>query len=102
MFRKGQHRMKDQNRLLLSENKFLTRQVSAATKRLRKAGELLKTETRQREMAEGILLQQTAALQQKNARIAELERLIEVSSEDTQQIPIVAEAPAASELAGVA
>ncbi|QQM45112.1 hypothetical protein [Streptomyces liliifuscus] len=45
-----------------------------------------------------LIHRQKTALQQKNQRIAELERLIEVSSEDTQKIPIVTAAE--PELAG--
>jgi hypothetical protein len=77
---------------LRSENRYYERQNTLMQVRLRRAGEFLRSQTRQREMADAIVLQQTAALQEKNARIAELEHRLHVSGEDTVETPL----PAAS------
>ena len=52
------------------------------------------------EIAEGIAEQRLLAVQQRDTRIADLERLIAASSEDTVQTPIPQQAE--PELAGVA
>ena len=98
MFGKGKHTGRELVQRLRSENRFYERQMGLMQGRLRKAGELLRTETVQREIADALVLQQATTLQEKNARIAELEQLLAVSSEDTAEMPI----PSAAELAEVA
>jgi hypothetical protein len=89
---RGKHTSRELIGRLRSENRCLERQNTLLQIRLRKAGERVRTETRQREMADAIVLQQTAALQEKNARIAELEHRLQASGEDTVETPL----PAAS------
>lgn len=89
MFGKGKHTGRQLVQRLRSENGFYERQIRLMQVRLRKASELVRTEASQREMAEGIVLQQTAALQAKNERIAELEQEL---AERTVEMPIPAAA----------
>ncbi|MFJ3507858.1 hypothetical protein [Streptomyces luteogriseus] len=86
----GKHTGRELVRRLRSENRFQERQLKVMQVRLRKAGELLRTETHQREMADALVLQQATTLQEKNARIAELERRLHVSGEDTVETPLPA------------
>ncbi|MFE9432905.1 hypothetical protein [Streptomyces sp. NPDC006640] len=85
--RKGKHTTRELIRRLRSENVGLERQMGHIQKRLRDANEQIRTETTQREMAEGIVLQQTVALQELNDRVAQLEREL---SERTVEMPLPA------------
>jgi hypothetical protein len=88
MFGGGRHTGREIVRRLRSENRFYERQVRVMQARLRKAAQLLRTEAAQREIADGLVLKQAAELQAKNERIAELEQLLRVSSEDTAEMPL--------------
>lgn len=92
MFSKGKHTGRELVRRLRSENRHLDRQLLLTHARLRKANELLKAQTVQREVADGLVLRQVVALQEKNERIAQLEREL---AERTVETPI----PTAAELA---
>lgn len=87
---RGKHTGRELVRRLRSELRGCERQNQLLQVRLRKTQQDLKTESVQREMADALLLQQTAALQQKNQRIAELERRLHVSGEDTVETPLPA------------
>lgn len=50
----------------------------------------------QRVLAEQLIARQTAQLMERDSRIAELERLVKVSGEDTVEVPIVTDAELAA------
>lgn len=90
MFGKGKHTSRELIRRLRSDNRYFERQMQLMQVRLRKTGELLRTETVQREIAEGLVLQ-------RDDRIAVLEREL---SERTVEMPLPKTAE--PDLAGVA
>ena len=99
----GRRRAGEDNVRLRQENVRLRREVAtvrsdlawyrnrlmAITARCRALTAQAEITSGERLLDQQLIHRQTTALQQKNQRIAELERLIQVSSEDTQQIPIV-------------
>ena len=87
---RGKHTSRELVRRLRSENRYYERQNALMQVRLRKTQQDLKTQTVQREVADGLVLKQATALQEKNQRIAELERRLHVSSEDTVETPLPA------------
>jgi hypothetical protein len=87
---RGKHTSRGLVDRLRSENRYYERQNTLMQVRLRRAGELLRSQTRQREMADALVLQQATTLQEKNARIAELEHQLRVSGEDTVETPLSA------------
>jgi len=98
----GKHTSRNVARMLQSENGFLRRQLEQTKRRAREAGERERTERNRREAAEGLqakaerlVARQAKALQDKNDRIAELERLLRVTCEDTVETP----SPTAADLA---
>jgi hypothetical protein len=85
--RKGKHTSRELVRRLRSENRFYERQMNVNRERLGKAYAQLRTERVQREIADGLVLKQTAALQAKNSEIAELRRQLQAASSDTVEMP---------------
>jgi hypothetical protein len=83
---------------LLDDREWYRRRLMAVTANCRALKAQAEIADGERLLDQQLIHRQTTALQQKNARIAELERLIQVSGEDTQQIPIVTAAE--PELAG--
>ncbi|MEH0442504.1 hypothetical protein QA811_02220 [Streptomyces sp. B21-102] len=86
--RKGKHTSRELVRRLRSENRFYERQMHVNRERLRKAYSRLRTERVQREIADGLVLKQTAALQAKNSEIADLRRQLQAASSDTVEMPV--------------
>lgn len=87
---RGKHKGRELVRRLRSELRGCERQNALLQVRLRRTQQDLKAQTVQREMADGLVLKQAAALQEKNARIAELEHRLHASSEDTVETPLPA------------
>ncbi|MFF9118347.1 hypothetical protein ACF09Y_22555 [Streptomyces massasporeus] len=85
---RGKHSGRELVRRLRSELRGCERQNALLQVRLRRTQQDLKTQTVQREMADALVLQQATALQEKNARIAQLEHRLRVSGEDTVETPL--------------
>lgn len=103
---KGKHRAGPDNGRLRQELKFAERRITWYRGRLRVVSAQTRALRARAEIAEGRLLaseqlvyRQVVELQAHQSRIAELQRLIEASGEDTVETPIPQAAP---ELAGVA
>lgn len=106
---KGKHRAGPEHGRLRQELKLAEGRIAFFRGRLQAVSTQNRTLKARAEIAEGrqqqaeaIVERQVAQLQQRDARIAELERLIETSGEDTVQTPIPQVDEPEPELAGAA
>jgi hypothetical protein len=89
MFRKGKHTKRELIRRLRSELRFFEKQMPLVRARLDKAVKDYRAERSLREIADGLVLKQTAQLQAKDAEIERLQREL---AERTVEMPIPAAA----------
>lgn len=89
MFSKGKHRAGPENGRLRHELKLAEGRIDWYRSRLLMLSKKNRTLEAQAEVTDGLVEKQLIEIQRRDARIAELERLIKVSSEDTVQTPIV-------------
>lgn len=102
MARKGKHRAGPDNKRLRQELQIRDADITWYRGRLLDISRRNRALRAQVEIAEGRLLaseqltvRQAAELEAKNERIAELERLLKTSGEDTTEMPVPAELTAA-------
>lgn len=88
MFSKGKHRAGPENGRLRHELKLAEGRIAWYRSRLLMLGKKNRTLEAQAEITDGLVEKQLIEIQRRDARIAELERLIKVSGEDTVQTPI--------------
>jgi hypothetical protein len=88
MFSKGKHRAGPENGRLRHELKLAEGRIDWYRGRLLMLSKKNRTLKAQAEIADGLVEKQLIEIQRRDARIAELERLIKVSGEDTVQTPI--------------
>jgi hypothetical protein len=88
MFSKGKHRAGPENGRLRHELKLAEGRIDWYRGRLLMLSKKNRTLEAQAEIADGLIEKQLIQIQRRDTRIAELERLIKVSGEDTVQTPI--------------
>ena len=89
-------RLRRENSNLQDDLAWYRRRLMAVTARCRALAAQAEIADGQRVLAEQLIARQTAQLMERDSRIAELERLVKVTGEDTVEVPIVTDAELAA------